>query len=131
VYKRQPLNYLEKNDWLFITYEELVINSYDSIGLLHRTLALNNLSKLSISIKRPASNIKLSKKDSIGIVQDKINSERESMIVKKWKNEVSEKDEEKAFEILSLFEIDVYSKGRFLANEKYLNFDSTESYLKL
>ncbi len=102
-----PLKYFNNKKWITVTYEENVLNSYKLCKLLYSKLKLNNFNKLVAKVGLPATNIRLSTIDTIKIIKGKNNQNRKNKIITKWKEKVSKYDETIAFEILSIFEIDI------------------------
>jgi len=125
-----PLKYLEKKDWVIITYEEMVLNAYKSCRILCEKLALGDLDTMLRLVGLPAKNIQLSSEETVRVVQSDDDVERRRALVTKWKNKASNRDEERAFEILSIFGIDAYSRGQFVANDMYLHFKDTRNQLR-
>lgn len=124
-----PLKCLDRKDWLFLTYEELVLNPVKTCQLISKKCRLPNLDKMIKQVHKPSSNIKMSNPETIKIHSVRNIQSRKISIVKKWRNFVSLEQIERANEILYNFDNDVYSKGQFIANEKYLNFSDTISIL--
>jgi len=124
-----PLQYSNKPDCAFVTYEELLLNSEKTCKLMQDKLDLPDLKSMLSSVGAPAMNIMMSNKDTLDIInnQDAIN--KKQRLVKKWKSKVSEEEERAAFDILDLFKIDIYEYDRYIATDKYLNFTSTNNLL--
>jgi len=121
------LEHAKNKDCVFITYEELVLNSEKSCRLLQNKLDLPDLQSMLSSVGEPAMNIMMSNKDTLDIMHDKDNIIKKRKLVTKWKKKVTESDEKAAFEILDLFNIDIYEVNRYIATEKYLNFTDTSN----
>ena len=124
-----PLKFLDQRDWIIITYEELLLNSYKACEMLFEKLDLEDLNIMKKRIGIPATNINISTRETIEIMKDSSGKNRKRKIVTKWKNKLTESQEQQAFDILSVFSIDAYLLGRFVANEKYLNFNDTATLI--
>lgn len=125
-----PLNFLDKKDWTIISYEELLLNSYKTCKMLYERLNLSDFNKLLKQIGVPAANITLSSKDTINVMRNSSEDVRKKKLVTKWKGMVSEEEEKKTYEILSIFNIDAYDKDRFIPTQKYLNFEDMQETLE-
>jgi hypothetical protein len=120
-----PLKFAENSDWLFITYEELVLNPLLCCKLFIEELDLDSIKAMMKCVNEAAANIKLSDKETIDLFKVKNNSKRKLKIIQKWKKYVKEEEEKKLFEILDIFGLDIYIPKRIIAIEKYLHFEST------
>ena len=126
-----PLQTTDNKDWLFISYEELLLNSEKCCHTLAEALQLDRPDKMLEALNAPSANIAMSKKDTLKILQDTDEKRRKSNLVTKWKSKVTEQQEREAFNILDLFNIDAYSSGSFIADSKYLHHSDTKSNLSM
>jgi hypothetical protein len=124
-----PLKTRADRDWLYITYEELVLNPARCCKLFLERLGLRDLGGLLRGVGEPSSNIAMSSADTQSIMSDTDDLRRKRKLVGKWKGKVSVGDERKADEILALFGLDVYSCAELLAQPAYLHFDETPRLL--
>jgi hypothetical protein len=122
-----PLQITDNKDWLFITYEELLLNSEKCCYTMAEKFELERLDIMLEAVNAPSANIAMSKKDTLNILQDTDEERRKSNLVTKWKSKVSEQQEREAFNILDLFDIDAYSFDRFVAHSRFLNHPDTET----
>jgi hypothetical protein len=120
-----PLQRLQRDKWVTISYEELLLNAVPTCQMLSSRLDLKDLTRLLKAVGEPSTNIEMSNRDTLQIMQRQDDMERRRRLVTKWKSRVNERDEKSAFEILALFGIDVYVAGRFTPTRKYLNFPDT------
>jgi hypothetical protein len=120
-----PLYHLNPRNWLLITYEELVLNPAKSCNLLSRHFNLPDLKKMLADIDAPSTNIKMSGKDTLQLMEDQNRVRRQQGLVRKWRNKVSAAQEARTYEIMAMFDMDVYTRGSFVANSTYLHFDDT------
>jgi len=124
-----PLKHSNTDDWLIITYEELLLNPLKMSRLLSNKLELPNSKKILQAIGQPASNILLSNESTIEIMKESDDNKRNVALIKKWRPKISQEKEKEAMEILKLFGLDVYEYGRFIATNKYLQFNDTANLI--
>jgi hypothetical protein len=105
----------EKKDWIVLTYEEMVLNPEKIVDLLYNRLNLEDKEIMMNAINRPSRTATMESAKHI----DEKNID---FILKRWEEKVSDKEEEEAFEILKVFEIDIYKYGSFLPDSSFLNF---------
>lgn len=121
------LRFAETRDWLFVTYEELLLNSAKTCQTLADRLQLPRVDAMLQAIDTPAANIKMSKQDTLKILQDSNELKRKLGMVKKWRDKVSDQDQKRCFEILHLFGLDAYQPNRLVAHDRYLHHSDTLS----
>ena len=122
-----PLRFLDRSNWLTITYEELLLNSRNMCSLLSHKLQLDDLPALLKSVNEPAANITMSGQETLDILQNPAEDKRKLQMVKKWEGKITPEKEEEVMNILKLFGLDVYTTDRYIAAKPYLHFDDTES----
>lgn len=122
-----PLRFAETKHWLFVTYEELLLNSAKTCQTLAERLQLPRVDVMLRAIDTPAANIKMSKQDTLKILQDSNALKRKMGMVKKWRDKVSDQDQKRCFEILHLFGLDAYQADRLVAHDRYLHHGDTLS----
>ncbi|MFW9873687.1 MAG: sulfotransferase [Candidatus Thorarchaeota archaeon] len=114
-----------KNDDIIITYEELVLNPVKTCNLIYKKLDLENINKMVDVVERPAHNIGISRNTTLELMKEEEIKKRRQGLVKKWKKIVSRDDINRAFNIIELFNIDMYCENNYISKRKYLNFDDT------
>lgn len=124
-----PLNHTDRSEWLTITYEELVLNPACAWKIACERLELTDLQRILKQVEVPATNIVLSGTDTIRIMEGSEGNARSRKLITKWKDKVGDAEEARAFQILSLFNIDAYAPGRYLAAGKYLHCGDTNAML--
>ncbi|MFW6282270.1 MAG: sulfotransferase domain-containing protein, partial [bacterium] len=108
----------ENNNYIFLTYEDLLMNSQEVISYLSEELNLPDKNLMLKKIRKPSSTVRYSdKKTRKNFKNDTYNKD---FLLKKWKKDIPEEMEKKIFDIIDKFEIDIYKKGRFMPVEKYL-----------
>ncbi|MGM0369643.1 MAG: sulfotransferase domain-containing protein [Bacillota bacterium] len=107
-----PIKFLDKGEWLTISYEELVMNQKQVLDKLYFDLELDNWNKLCEQASIPSKTTSDNRKTEF------FNRNNRDYLIKKWKNKVSDKEEEKVFSILNEFDIDIYQRNSFLINKK-------------
>jgi hypothetical protein len=120
-----PLKQADSGDWLFLTYEELLLNAPKTCALLASRLALEDPARMLAAVREPAANIAMSTKQTQDILLSEQGMQRARHLVKKWKTQVSDEDEHRCFDILELFGLDTYAFGRYVSNDRYLHFPDT------
>ena len=123
------LKHTDLSKWLVVSYEELVINSRKCCQMLMKDLELTDFDALLRSIDEPAVNIGMSNQDTLDVMVNDKAMERKKGLVTRWKKKISDVEEDKVFEVLSIFEIDDYKKGDYLPSDRLLNFDNTRELL--
>lgn len=116
-------------NWLFVTYEELVLNPAKSCELLLSRLDLPDRQAMMGTFERPAANITMSHAQTLEAMRSPDALKRRHMLVTKWMNQVSEQEIADASQVLTTFGIDAYSVYTALAAPRYLHFDDTVSLL--
>ena len=112
-----PLKHAKKVD-LFITYEELVLNSEATINLIADKLELRNIQRIKTKVNVPSSSSGFSTENTLRAIQD---GDR-STLVNIWMNQVDKVELKKIQELLAAFEIDEYEAESCLPHERLLNF---------
>lgn len=120
-----PLNETDRDNWVFVSYEEMLLNPEKMCKMMADQLKLPDLNKMLTSVGQPAMNIKMSNRDTLDIINNDDAMDKNIRLVTKWKARVSEEEERQAFEILDLFKLDIYKANRFVATDPYLNFADT------
>jgi len=120
-----PLKHLDTSDWLIVTYEEAVLNPIQCCKLFMECLGLEDLQAMLRSVDEPASNIALSNPETLRIMGESDNMLKKRKLVEKWRLNVAEEEEKQAFEILDLFDLQAYERGRTVASHNLLHFEST------
>ncbi|MGM0410531.1 MAG: sulfotransferase domain-containing protein [Bacillota bacterium] len=108
----------KKNNFIFLTYEELLMNSSRVISFLSEKLNLNDKEALLQQLKKPSSTVKYSDEKTKNNLNN--NTYNKEYLLKKWKNTISNKTEKKLFDIIDLFDIDIYEMNNFMPKNKFL-----------
>ena len=117
-------------DWLFVTYEELVLNPERSCDLLMSRLQLSDRTAMLQAFERPAANIELSHEQTLEALHNADARQRRYRLVTKWQDEVSPQQCAQAEQVLALFRVDAYDVRSPLAARRFLHFDDTEAILE-
>lgn len=114
-----PLRSLQKrsNDWIVVTYEELVMNPEKVIDILCEKLDLEDKNKIKKKIFQPSMSVDK-------LTHQHIESKNNEYLLKRWKDRVSEREERQVFKILKRFGIDAYNYGDFMPCSSLLHFPS-------
>lgn len=116
-----------KDNWIPISYEELLLNSKKCCGYLADRLDLDDLDTMLRSVGEPSANITMSGKDTRSIMENSDEEKRKKRLVTKWRGNVDADLEKSVMDILKCFEIDMYVEGRFIPQKPYLLFPDTEN----
>lgn len=113
-----PLKFRKKHDVLILTYEELVLRPEAVVELLCDRLNLVDRGRMLERISTP------SKVTDSSTEQTKVAIEagERRFLIEKWRENTSEFEERRAFEILQQFDIQAYRFGSCLPNDSVLNF---------
>lgn len=125
-----PLRFSPTQDWLFITYEELLLNPENTCRILADRLSLPRVDRMLEAINTPAANIAMSRKETLEVLNSADEQRRRITMVKKWRSKITSEEEARCFEILDLFEIDAYRPKHYVAHERYLHDPSTAQRLE-
>jgi len=109
-----PLKHLDQTNWLFTSYENLLINPEIECKILKNSLNLSNSSLMLQQINSPSGSVSAYK--NTNKLMTSSDSDSKKYLAEKWRTKISDEDEEKAFEILNTFEIDIYPKGMVMPN---------------
>lgn len=107
-----PLKFLDNKEWTIISYEEMVIEEEKSLNKLYQELELEDLDKLYEQVGRP------SRTTADKEAKKNIDKNNKEFLIKKWKSKISESEENKVFDILDKFGIDVYQQSQFVINQE-------------
>ena len=93
----------------------MVLNPEKIVDLLYEKLNLENKEIMMEAINKPSRTATMKSAKHI----DEKNID---FILKRWKEKVTDKEEKDVFEILKVFDIDVYKYGSFLPDASFLSF---------
>ena len=116
--------------WLYVSYEELVLNPERSCDLLMDRLGLRDREAMLESFDRPAANIQLSRDETLAALRSPDACRRRHRLVSKWQGKVSDAERGQAAQILGLFDIDAYDASDVLPAERFLHFSDTRAILQ-
>ena len=116
-------------NWLFVTYEEFVLNPARSCDLLLSRLDLPDRDAMLSTFERPAANIAMSHAQTLAAMSSSNAQQRRQKLVTKWLAQISELDIADAAHVLATFGIDAYGASSPLAAPRYLHFGDTPSLL--
>ncbi|MFW6238195.1 MAG: sulfotransferase domain-containing protein [Halanaerobiales bacterium] len=111
-----------KNQFIFLTYEDLLINSKKVLSFICEHLYLENKKLMLERIHIPSSTVRYSDRKT----KDKFNKNTYSQeyLLKKWKKEVTTTEIEKVQIILNAFDIHIYNASSFMPQTEYLKSTS-------
>lgn len=117
----KPLQQLANhNDWLFISYEESVQNRRKTAQFLAKHLNLGDENRILKSLISPSISTKtMSEKHVAKAIHDSTNI---SLVLNRWMDQVSSEEKTACDNILSAFNIDLYSASSAIPAQKYLQF---------
>jgi hypothetical protein len=120
-----PLRFSPSDEWLFISYEELLLNSGRLCEIMAQNLDLPDIPRLLKALGTPSANITMSRVDTLAILEDDDERRRKTRLVTKWKDKVTQKDAERFDEIMALFDLDAYRSDSFVVHSRYLHIPDT------
>jgi hypothetical protein len=124
-----PLKYSITDNWLVVTYEELLLNTTKMCQKIADCFNLSDINRMLATADQPSVNIQMSGKKTHEILEDEDIERRRKRMVTKWQDQVSETEQKQCFEVMNLFELDTYYFGSFIANDSFLHFSDTEKKL--
>lgn len=111
-------NYLpirnRKDDWVFLTYEQLILENRKAIGYLANKLKLEQPERMVKRTKVPSMTV------SFEGTYSKETSSKEYFSISKWRNHINKELEVELMGILDIFGIDIYKTGKDIAVSEYL-----------
>ncbi|MEZ4774710.1 MAG: sulfotransferase domain-containing protein [Bacteroidia bacterium] len=109
-----------RNDWLFISYEQLVLEPEKMVSHMVSKLGFKDPDQMLSRINKASASSHKSAKESQDVLLDpeQIKNSRR-WLVEKWKSKISPENEKRTFEILEAFGVDHYQYGDFEMNTKY------------
>lgn len=110
---------------LVVTYEELVLNPSKSCDLLMSQLQLPHRGDLIAAFDRPATNIGMSRSDTIDAMSAANDIEKRQQLVIKWQRHVTERQCREVDEVMDLFRMNAYTSRHPLAADTLLHFPDT------
>jgi hypothetical protein len=110
----------KRDDWLIITYEQLVVESRPVIDKLVKELDLEDSDKIFNQLNIPSRVTVQSGKEKSNKIKNKENSESRDFI-ELWRLKVDSEKEAELFRIIDLFGLgDIYQEGSSYPTTKYL-----------
>jgi hypothetical protein len=122
--KAVPLRYgTDRSDAaaFVLTYEELVLTPEGVLKALAEAVHLDDVDRMREQVSVPS----VVTDSSTRRTKDRIREGDRRSLVRKWKRQVSEAEENDLFAILDAFDIDVYRAGRLLSQEHFLHDDKS------
>lgn len=102
------------DDWVVASYEQLVLEPEPVLKELARKLELPALHLMEQQLLVASNSThKSDEKTQLLLTQDR------ERLVEKWRSKVTLEEEQRAMEMLGIFEIDAYTSGDALPHEKY------------
>jgi len=111
--------------WLFVTYEELVINPEKSCDLFLDRLHFTDRPAMLEAFGRAAVNIGMSSADTLAAMSQADRHARAAGLVNRWRARTTDDDRAAVTRIMELFDLDAYTGEGTLAHARYLHFDDT------
>ena len=103
-------------DWALLTYEQLVLEPEVSVQYLADKLELADTDKIYNRLGDPSGVLQKSDAETQGLLREGATQKR-SQLVSKWRSKVSASQEQRAMDILALFDMSAYSFGDLLPAE--------------
>jgi hypothetical protein len=98
-----------KENWIFISYEQLVMEPKRVISYLANKLQLEERDSMIDRIKVPSRTVELCDEETKKAFCNNRFADLQRWLVEKWKKKVTRKQIARTFEILDTFQIDTYS----------------------
>ena len=113
-----PLKMIEE-DWAVISYEQLVLDPVPVVNYLCKKLNLQKPERIFKRLNIPSESTHLSDSKTQSILKSHDDENRKKYLIEKWRKKIAPEKEDKLMEILKIFNIDAYSSGSSLPDEKY------------
>ncbi|MFW5998850.1 MAG: hypothetical protein ACOCP5_03770 [Halanaerobiaceae bacterium] len=113
-------------EFIGLTYEDLLMNSREVISFLGEELELPDQEKMMEQLKIPSSTVRYSDKQTKSNFKNY--SYNKEYLLKKWRKQVSSREEKEIFDILEHFGINIYKPDKFMPEEKYLMKNQVYTY---
>ena len=104
-----PIVHLKKDGWIILSYEILIAQPETSLRLLQEKLDLPRMDLMIKQMKKPSSMV-LTDFEKTQLYKTGHDDTAKQMLIDGWRDKVSDNEINEAFEILTHFEIDVYTK---------------------
>ncbi|MCF8011590.1 MAG: sulfotransferase [Clostridiales bacterium] len=111
------------DNFILLTYEELVMNPYKVIDMLSEKLNLEKKKRMYKKIQTPSSTTHFSSTKTKKVMKHKYDRD---YLIRKWKDEINNEEEKEIFKILKKFNIDIYKYNQLMPSAKYLNFNDSK-----
>lgn len=98
---------------ILLTYEELLISTENVVNFLTKKMDLQNFKNVIHDMHAASASTKYNK-ENVG------NYKNGEVFLNKWKKEISREQEVKIFELIDLFNIDIYQFNESMAQKRYL-----------
>jgi hypothetical protein len=113
-----PLYASDHEDWLIATYEEVVDRPEKVLPTIAVHLELDDPKRMIENIHKPSRVITKSDEVTRKFFQER--DENRSWLIRKWKERVTQQQEEQAFAIVQLFAMDIYRPGDFFPHQRFM-----------
>ncbi|MFW6390008.1 MAG: sulfotransferase domain-containing protein, partial [Halanaerobiales bacterium] len=99
----------QNNNFIFLTYEDLLINSNKILNFLSDNLNLPDIDKMKEQLKIPSSTVRYSENKTKNNFEN--HSYNKNYLLSKWKQKVDNKMEKRIFDILKQLNINIYREN--------------------
>jgi hypothetical protein len=121
-----PLEYVDRQSEagvFVLTYEELVMNPEAVLDKFAAQLEKENVDHMLGQVTTPSAVTDSTTRET----KERIREGDRGYLVRKWRKQVTEKQENDLFFILDAFGVDTYRPGRFLAQKRFLHEEGAYS----
>lgn len=109
------------DDWAIVTYEQLVVDPAPVIDELAVKLELPAPDRIRDALTVPSVNVKIKSSEETRRLLYEATADRRPDLVDKWRRKVDANQEARAMEIVSRFELDVYTRDVFPADSAWIS----------
>lgn len=106
-----------RDDWLVITYEQLTVDPARIVARMVRELELPLPERIDDRLRVPSAVKKQSEKKTVELMKDQ--SIDRTVLIERWRDKITPEEAEQLFEIIKLFELDIYSLESSYPDSKY------------
>jgi hypothetical protein len=108
-----------RNDFLLLTYEQLVLRPEPALDALATHLVLDDVDRMRTRVDHPSASVSKSSAETVGFLQERKNNEDRQWLIDKWRPRIPQAREESLMRLVNDFGIDIYRSGESVPSDAY------------